>query len=289
VQQILSNNRQDLMKEGWVYPGSRLNQQQEIYHLCGPLIPWISEARQSRHTKIAERLLAEIRATHARIVLSSEALSSLNEHGIRHVLRKLGSPEKVVLTVRNLGRLVPSAWQQYIKSGGDMTLQDFVQNLRQTRGEDLRDYWRTYAYGQITKMWSCVSGSPVELVILPKQSARPQDLWYSFRAAAGLPEVVRTDVRPEKMNLSLSREMTELLRLYNQSSNAPEGRRQRKAKRREFIEKYIAPISILGYGRKIELTGEQRTLVRVWNDYESRLALEYSHRIHGDLNDLDED
>lgn len=289
LQQVLSSKRADLGRQGWLYPGRRMNQQHEMYYLCGSAIPWVSARRAQQYAKIAEILLADLNESGANVVLSCEALSSLDERGIAHVIERIGRPDSVVLTLRNLGRLIPSAWGQYVKSGGTMSLDEFIEELRRTRCETCKGLWRTYAYGKITRMWSSVSGAPVDLVVVPKRPEGPQQLWDLFRAAMSLPKVDPGEIGPKSSNRSLSREMTEVLRHYNETLKAIKRKKYRDAKRREFLNKYILPVSVLGYGRKIELTERHRAMIRSWNAEESRLAFKYARRLHGNVKDLEDE
>src|SRR5690554_5958061 len=127
IQNILSSSRKTLFDNGWIYPGQKVNHQHETYGICGSDIFWVNKKTEEKNKKIGNNLIEEIRNNKddKNIIISSEALSSLSEKGIRRFVEKFGQPDEIILTVRSLFRVLPSAWQQSLKGGHDRSLEDF--------------------------------------------------------------------------------------------------------------------------------------------------------------------
>ena len=59
LQNILSQNRKDLNRDGWIYPGRLLNHQHACYGLCGPDIAW--NVKENKFVTLAKLLEDEIK------------------------------------------------------------------------------------------------------------------------------------------------------------------------------------------------------------------------------------
>lgn len=200
LQSVLQNNRDELSKKGWLYPGEYLNHQREIYGLCGNNVYWYRKILD-RDVQLGCSLVKEIKASQNSVIISSEALSSLSEDGIKEFVDKVGRPTRVVVTVRNLYKVLPSAWQQYVKGGSKNSFEQMLDKFIQAR-QDLSGPWRTYAYGHIIKKWSKIGD--VHTVIIPTSKEEGGlTTWDLFQQACGLPSLKNTEVPASQSNLSL--------------------------------------------------------------------------------------
>lgn len=120
----------------------------------------------------------------------------------------------VLVTARDLGRQLGSAWQQDVKEGSAETLDDYWQRAR-TEGRD-GDFWGYHDVPAVLARWS--QGLPddrVHLVVLPRPGSAPREwLWEQVCAITGIdPSGLVSE--PERSNESLGAVEVELLRRVN--------------------------------------------------------------------------
>lgn len=282
LQGILSQNREALALAGWSYPGRRENQQHACYGICGSDIYWVADDNPYRAA--GGKLVTELRDRETDVVVSAEALSSMSETGIERFLSTVGTPTSVTLTVRPLDRLLPSAWQQTLKSGATDSQDSFLVQLREAR-PSLAGMWRTYAFGHIVRRWAAFC--PVDVVIVPRSSRRDA-LWELFREAVGLPDLPEVDVQPTAANISFSEEVADILSSLN-GFLAAQGysKRQQARVRNTLLQEGVFQLDREHAGTRICLPEEWRAEVRGWNDEETALLRSYARAVHGDLADLE--
>jgi hypothetical protein len=119
----------------------------------------------------------------------------------------------VVVTVRDLGRVLPSAWQQRVKQGARQPYGKFLATVR--RGRDDQKFWRYQDVPGILERWTV--GLPperVHLVVVPPSGAPRDELWLRTAAVFGV-DVTALDTEPRLPNDSLGIVEAELLRRVN--------------------------------------------------------------------------
>ncbi len=277
IQNILFNNRDELKKQGWIYPGARLNHQHASYGLCGKDIPWVQDP--SLFKKFADNLINTIKKTDDNVIVSAECLASLNEAGIKSFLEKVGTPDKVIVTVRGLLKTLPSAWQQSVKGGGTRSANGFYEDLVKNRDSNT-GLWRTYRYGKTIELWS--KFAPVDVVIMPEGTTKKTDLWDLFQSISGLPLLKRLDVEESQVNSSVTYETAELLRAFNQliKSNGL-NKRFNDIYLRDFVFRFKGSA-----GTPISYLKNFEENVISWNKEEHELLEKYSSGIVGNVDNL---
>lgn len=216
LQNILRDNRVSLAARGWCYPGEQLNQQRIFYEMCGSDIDWVEHApRNSRRTAMLRAALSDESANR---IVSAEALANLNDDGIARLFTLLPRPTKVVITIRSFSRIVPSAWQQVLKTGYEHSLDTFAKQFIFEFKEKRGTLFRTYAFGEAAQRWHLGTNAPVTILKVSGVRSDENQVWHDFRSATGLPNF---DLEPpvlEKSNVSLSTGSCEVVRRFNASS-----------------------------------------------------------------------
>lgn len=161
-----------------------------------------------------DRLVAEVRDWQGpSAVLSYELFSNLTaEQAQRAVADLEGIEVHVVVTARDLGRALASAWQERLKFGLDEPLATWQPPSDTVVGSEWG--WRTLDPASVAARWS--AGLPAErvhLVTVPRDGG-PDALWHRFAEACDLQDVpVGTDA--PRANESLDPAAAELLRRLN--------------------------------------------------------------------------
>lgn len=278
LQSILQKNKSQLLQNGWRYPGKRLNHQHAVYDLVPNSVPWGIPASGRRDGKLASGLATQIQKNKKHsIILSAEVLSCLDEEGIKQVVNTFGKPDKVIFTIRNLSKVIPSAWQQYIKGGGKLSLDKFVSKMESDRS-NLDGMWKIYAYGNQIKLWS--KFAPVSSVVVPDSGAKESlaDLFFSVLNLNS--DKIDFRVKSTDTNLSLGYEIAEILRYLNARHNLTE------VDRNFFLKQIVFPKLGKLSSTKIKISKKQQAKAADWASEENELVHKFSENIIGDINAL---
>jgi hypothetical protein len=218
LQHVLAGLTGELDACGWHYPiawtaSDVPNHQAAFYDLLGEVIPWVGpEVLQSCAGK-GGQLLDLISAGEGTVLLSCEALASLDEHGVDTCLALFGElPVEVVITVRDLARVIPSWWQQSLRNGQPSSFDEALASIDAARahaesGESGGTFWRSFGSSDLRRRWADRVGQDrVTLVAVPRQESTTT-LWERFRSAVGLPDefpAVPPSVPREHANVSMT-------------------------------------------------------------------------------------
>ncbi len=203
LQRVLARLSGELKREGVLYP-TRLQGRREIYNheaaaygLLGTgSFPWVSAARAEGQVSAWERLRRKVQEWDGTAIVSGEALSVIDAAAARRLVDSLGVPNThVVITARDLGRVLPSSWQQHIRNGRSTSFTSYLQQQAERRGEGSarelterwdsdpeQTFWRAYAIGGLVQRWSPLART-VSVVTVPRRGAAPDELWHRFRRA----------------------------------------------------------------------------------------------------------
>ena len=132
-----------LMKSGTSYLQERLFLNRDLLGERGVLVPGRARRDQAlavqdvlgRHASAPRaqgrwsRLVRQVQAHDGDAVISMEYLGPVAPARIAAVVEGLATPVEVVLTVRDLGRVVPAMWQERLKNGGTVGWRDYVDGL----------------------------------------------------------------------------------------------------------------------------------------------------------------
>ena len=151
-------------------------------------------------------LASAIAAWDGTAIISAEMIGGLRPPAARRMLDGLSaSTIDVVITMRDLGRILPSSWQQHVRNTHTQSYRRYLERRAQERGElppaqmqaewdaeRHQTFWRSYAYGALVRRWQDLVGAEhVSVVTLPPSGSPSHLLWDRFRAAldvSALPE-----------------------------------------------------------------------------------------------------
>lgn len=188
LQHAASTLRPELAEAGVLYPGRTLHHQKGTSHLIGRQ----AKAWPGGHAKAEwwDALEAEIRASSARKLVSFEVICEADIDKVRVVQERMPGPVHVVMVLRNFGDLLPSMWQQKVKAGLQVTLDEWlVEALADESAVHIlgSDAFHRSDGRSLPHRWAEVFGAEnVTVVVLDR--ARPEQLFGSFEGMLGLPE-----------------------------------------------------------------------------------------------------
>lgn len=216
LQRLWWHHRDELARRGLLVPGEL----EYDHRFAAMVVRDGAEALAGRLTDRQlgawERILAETAATGGDAIISNEIFCNADAGPAREALRRLdGVAEEVhvVLTARDLGRILPSAWQQRIQQGRAGSFERYWRRAR-SEGPD-GTFRRHYDLAGILDRWT--DGVPperVHVVVHPRGGAPKDWLWHRMCEVTGVdPSGLATDIGGARESLGLAE--IEVLRSLN--------------------------------------------------------------------------
>jgi hypothetical protein len=149
-------------------------------------------------------------------LITEESLAPSRDPQIQRLLAACSEREvHLVITLRDLGRQIPSAWQQTLQSGGSLTYGAYLRRLRAHEGQPHTRLWSSKDVAAILERWSAhVPSDRIHLVTVPPPGSPHQTLLDRYTRVLGIdPE--RLDREVERSNESIGRVQAELVRRVN--------------------------------------------------------------------------
>lgn len=218
-------NRVSLAAQGLTYPGERRNQ-----HFLAALdvldVPWGAEAKADAVGAWAS-LVDEVRSSGLDAIVSHELLGRATAEQVETVVSPFRDAKvEVVITARDLGRLIPAEYQEHLKHRSVMTYRTFLDQLREPKvddeaGDHARHTWAVQDVPAIADRWAEVVGRDnVTIVTVPPSDAPRQLLPQRFGEAVGFDATLLRDAPDLGENRSLGVVEAELIRRLNENHNA---------------------------------------------------------------------
>ncbi|MEP9362450.1 hypothetical protein ABLE68_05750 [Nocardioides sp. CN2-186] len=231
------------------------------------------------------RRAAEQGATRA--LLTQESLSVASPTTVARVLETLSDHDvHVVLTVRDLGRQVPSAWQQAVKARSTVPFDDFVEAVvaGKGKGTGARGFRLSQDVVGVTDRWApTLPADRVHVVTVPPRGTPSTVLAHRFFGLLGVDaDGLTTEV--SSVNASIGRVQAELLARIN--AILPE-EALRRAPYGEVGKRYFAE-RVLGaqQGEPPRLPRERQEWCRATAERTIAILEQRGYAVTGDLTDL---
>lgn len=203
LQRVLQQLSPSLKAQGVLYPTDYRGQ--EDYNHVGA----VSDLTHNEESKESNRwtgkdgsgwtgLADAVASWDGTAIISAEMIGGLRPPAARRMLDGLkASSVDIVITMRDLGRILPSSWQQHVRNTHTQSYRRYLERRASERGdlppvqmqaewdaERHHTFWRSYAYGALVRRWQGLVGSDhVSVVTLPPSGSPSTLLWDRFRAA----------------------------------------------------------------------------------------------------------
>jgi hypothetical protein len=161
-----------------------------------------------------------------RALLTEESLAPAMKREIAPLLEACRSREvHLVVTVRDLARQIPSAWQEWVKRSMNLPFEDYVASLYEREVPASRKFWAHQDLTRTMQRWALfVPPERIHVVTVPQRGGDPQLLLERFCQVIEV-EPGSLDLEAPPRNDSLGHVQAELLRRVNETL-APELRRR---------------------------------------------------------------
>ena len=216
LQVALADARTDLAAHGVRYPGTGTFHHRAILAGADRKYGWQNNGAREVPRKHWDELVAES-AFDGRTVVSSEFLDDVDEATARRMIDDLGGPQRVrvVVTLRAIGAILPSAWQQRLKAGYTSGYNQFLKMVfaEQPTGKAQRFWFRHDQVAQVQRWADIVGVDRTYAVIIPAGDRRV--IFNAFESLLGLPDGLLADRKIAIQNRSMTAAEAEFVRRLN--------------------------------------------------------------------------
>ncbi len=183
IQDVLWANREALEADGVLLPGSYRYARVQA---ARDLLKW--EAGDEELPQTWRKLAGEVNRWPGRsAIISQEFLCWASADQIEAIVQSFPkSRVEIVLTTRDLARLLPAQWQTAMRQRNTWTLDEYADSVagfgdgKQAKMAPRR-FWRRQDYGPILQRWvDAVGLTQVRVVTLPPSGGDPAELWNRF-------------------------------------------------------------------------------------------------------------
>ena len=231
IQTSLGMHREGMARHGVLYPGRHHRQFREGWALLGKGPLGVNEVPSHEW----DDMVAEVRSSSAkRVCISTEDLASAGPVKAQQLVDDLGRDRvHLAIVVRRLDRLLPSAWQQRVKSSNEARtyeewLGEVLAEKTPTSGPG-NTFWHNHGVDRLLSRWRDAVPAERVTLIVADESDRTQ-LARTFERLLDLPPDLLTP--GPRDNTSLTLDKIELNRLVNKAFDE---RGWDDAHRRKFI------------------------------------------------------
>ncbi|MFI6038860.1 hypothetical protein ACIBBD_32950 [Streptomyces sp. NPDC051315] len=215
IQGALFAAKERMREHGVEFPAASRHPMQAVLAACArPGMIGDTTPTERHWTRLVEQVSATGRSTS---VVSSEFFADAPDDAtIARIVEQLGGERvHVLVTLRPLGRIMPSQWQQYVQNGLRMGYEEWLEHmLRKAPYEKPNpSFWRRHRHDRLVERWVRVVGADRVTVVVVDDRDR-EGLMRTFEALLGLPARLLQPV-PDTANRSLTLAETEMLRNLN--------------------------------------------------------------------------
>jgi hypothetical protein len=219
-----------------------------------------------------------------RCLITQEKLGGADAQQITGLAPALAGHElHVVVTVRDVARTIPSAWQQYVKAGRPDRYDEFLDALLSEQRTDITQaFWRDHGVVDLVRRWGrLTTPSRTHVVVVPPEGSPPEMLLSRFCTVIGVqPDGLANAVAARNESLGLAQ--VEVLRRLNETRGDHAAAIYGQVYKREFARGVLAAQQ----GRRPVLPAGSEPWCRT---YTERVVAELGsggYDVVGDLEDL---
>jgi hypothetical protein len=214
IQGALFRARPQLAEHGVLHAGETRNPMQAVLAFRGQQMPGKPPPRPEQWDSLVAQVAA---AANQRVVVSSEFLGTAGVETGRRAVELLGGPRvHVVVTLRPLAKMMPSQWQQYVRSRATTSsYDDWLDGMlrKPPFKRPTPSFWNRNHHDVLVERWASIVG-PENLTVIIVDEADRTFLMRTFEDLLGLPAgLLVADKDTENRSMTLAE--TELVRQIN--------------------------------------------------------------------------
>jgi hypothetical protein len=219
LQQVMATNRAELARQGIVYPGPKGNAHWRAAQDLREVVQKPNDP-EPPFTGEWNILVSKLAAAKRIGVVSHELFSAATRAQARRALTALADYElHLVLTVRDLGSLLPAEWQETVKHRNARSFDEWLANVaREAEHPDRHrsGFWSVHDTLGIIDDWAqdVIPPERVHVITMPSRTTS-DSLWDRFARVIGI-DTSLVDTSRARSNVSLGVVEVELIRRLNE-------------------------------------------------------------------------
>ena len=216
LQVALADARLDLEQHGVCYPGTSTYQHRAIMGGAGKAYGWQDRGAKEVPRKTWDALVSQSRFK-GRTIISSEFLDNVEADVAARMVADLGGPQRVrvVVTLRSIGAILPSAWQQRLKSGYAAPYSQFLTTIfAEQRSKRAERFWFRHDQVEQLRRWADIVGNDRTYAVIIPDGDRTA-IFDAFEGLLALPAGFLAKREVAVANRSMTAGEAEFLRRLN--------------------------------------------------------------------------
>lgn len=284
IQDVLVRNKNALRANGLLYPGRNGMHVMAALDLRNIVF---KGHRYAEADRAWPRMVNTIKPWGGDAIIDQELFAGASEKQVARALRNLDFAEvHILLTVRDMARQLPAAWQEWIRNS---ETESFAEWLRAVHPADDAEsdarwlFWRLHDIPEILRRWTRdVPPDRVHVITVPPAGSDPGTLWNRFAGVLGIdPDAY--DTHSERQRASLAAAEAETLRALNIALRDEDVAWPTYDR---IVKRYLAFELGERRGDPIALPKDHYEWAVEWSRDASAFIAERGYHVVGDLDDL---
>jgi hypothetical protein len=225
IQDALANARPELSQWDVQYPGTAQAHRNVASSAMNRRLGWQVGGAPAPDPTVWEDFVHSAHAFSGITVCSSEFFAESDDATAGQIVEKIGKENvHVVITLRNLGKILPSAWQQILKSGYTNGYVHWLENVLVSPEKEPKSevFWTRHRHDIVVERWARLVGSDRVTVVVVDDANR-DGIYQDFEHLLGLPKDSLLKQRTRSLNRSMTAAESELLRSLNEAVGGSKG------------------------------------------------------------------
>ena len=219
IQAALANARPELGSYGVQYPGTHQAHRAVASSAMNRRLGWRPGGAPDPEKGAWNDFVRDAHSFSGVTVCSSEFFAESDDETARAIVNAICVDRvRVVITLRNLGKILPSAWQQLLKSGYEVDYASWLDNAFNAQEPELhaksRNFWIRHRHDIVVRRWADLVGAERVTVVVVDDSDRT-GIYSAFEQLLGIPAGELAAFRDESNNRSMTVPEAEFLRALN--------------------------------------------------------------------------
>lgn len=216
IQSSLAQVRDKLREQGISYPGRLMAHREIASSAMGRPLGWRTEGARPPQPGLWDETVRDAKNFEGTTVISSEFLAEADDDTAARMITAIG-PDRthVIITLRNFARILPSAWQQNLKSGMRSTYEDWLRKmLFDPETMETTVFWKRHRHDRVVNRWVSLLGPERVHVVVVDERDRG-GIYRSFESLLNLPDGFLQPTTESRENRSFTAAEAEFLRRLN--------------------------------------------------------------------------
>ncbi|MEI7453129.1 MAG: hypothetical protein WCK04_02740 [Actinomycetes bacterium] len=225
IQDAFARNRGLLTTLGVSYPGTGQAHRNLASSVMQRPLGWRTGGAQLPDPELWSDFLDEAKKFEGITVCSSEFFAESTDDVAQRIVDQIGiNNVHVVITLRNFGKILPSAWQQILKSGYEFGYVHWLTNV--LSGTDLEPksqvFWTRHRHDEVVTRWAKIVG-PKKVTVVVVDDSKRDSIFRDFESLLGIAPKTLSSNQGINLNRSMTLAEAELIRRVNEHVGGGKG------------------------------------------------------------------